>query len=151
MQTGAWCRFTNFDATCFMLMRDDLYFGTQDGIVMQAERTGYDDGNHAKTPYIATLVGGWEMFGAPSNHVALAAITCDVLDQFPATAAAIAISGDHQLRGERCRIHCRRCPTRMRAGSGWRDVWDERLYGPAGSGIPARGDAGRDARLRAVG
>ena len=65
--TGAWCRFMGWDATCFIRMRADMFFGTQDGIVMQADRTGYDDGH----PYIATLVGGWEMFKAPSQQVTL--------------------------------------------------------------------------------
>jgi hypothetical protein len=60
--TGAWCRFVGYDATCFMVMRGSMYFGTQGGIVMQADRTGYDDG----VPYVATLVGGWETFGQPS-------------------------------------------------------------------------------------
>ena len=56
--TGAWCRFMGWDATCWMYTQSNLYFGTQDGIVMQADRTGYDDGK----PYVATMVGGWEMF-----------------------------------------------------------------------------------------
>ena len=67
--TGAWARFVGYDATCFIHLRDDFFFGTQDGIVMQADRTGYDDGNHMKIPYVATLVGGWETFGAPSAQV----------------------------------------------------------------------------------
>ena len=46
-------------------MRGDMFFGTQDGLIMQADRTGYDDG----VPYVATLVGGWEMFQSPSEHV----------------------------------------------------------------------------------
>jgi len=65
--TGAWCRFMGWDATCFIRMRADMFFGTQDGIVMQADRTGFDDGH----PYVATLVGGWEMFKAPSQQVTL--------------------------------------------------------------------------------
>jgi len=65
--TGAWCRFMGWDATCFIRMRGDMFFGTQGGIVMQADRTGYDDG----VPYVATLVGGWEMFKAPSQQVTL--------------------------------------------------------------------------------
>jgi hypothetical protein len=63
--TGAWARFLGWDATCFMRMRGDLFFGTQNGIVMQADRTGYDDGK----PYVATLVGGWEMFQSPPNTI----------------------------------------------------------------------------------
>jgi len=58
-ETGAWCIYT-WDATCFVRMRADMFFGTQGGIIMQADRTGYDDG----LPYVATLVGGWETFGS---------------------------------------------------------------------------------------
>lgn len=63
--TAAWSRFIGYDATCWIRMYDALYFGNQDGIVMQADRTGYDDG----VPYVATLVGGWEAFGAPGGQV----------------------------------------------------------------------------------
>ena len=33
---------------------------------MQGDRTGYDDGNHMKIPYVAAMVGGWETFGVAS-------------------------------------------------------------------------------------
>ena len=56
-ETGAWCIFT-WDATCWLRMRTDMFFGTQKGLIMQADRTGCDDG----LPYTATLVGGWETF-----------------------------------------------------------------------------------------
>jgi len=56
--TGAWCRFKGWDATCFMRLRGDMFFGTQNGLIQQADRTGYDDG----VSYVATLVGGWELF-----------------------------------------------------------------------------------------
>jgi len=39
--TGAWCRFTGMDATCWEVFNDDLYFGG-DGEVFQAD-TGLDD------------------------------------------------------------------------------------------------------------
>ena len=58
-----------WDATCFLQIGSDLFFGTQDGIVMQADRTGFDDGHHEKIPYTATLVGGWETFGNSANQV----------------------------------------------------------------------------------
>ena len=61
--TGAWARFTGWDAMCWLRLRGDAFFGTQDGRVMQMDRTGYDDG----APYVATLVGGWEMFQSPSQ------------------------------------------------------------------------------------
>jgi hypothetical protein len=63
--TGAHTRFTGWDAMFFVRMRGDMFFGTQDGRVMQADRTGYDNG----VPYVATLVGGWEMFQSPSQTV----------------------------------------------------------------------------------
>lgn len=63
--TGAWARYTGWDAMCFVKMRGDMFFGTQGGIIMQADRTGYDDG----LPYVATLVGGWEMFQSPSQMI----------------------------------------------------------------------------------
>ena len=59
--TNAWCRFVGYDATCFMYTRGNFFFGTQDGTIMQADRSGYDDG----IPYLACLVGGWEMFQTP--------------------------------------------------------------------------------------
>ena len=62
--TGAWTRIT-WDATCFLLLRGNMYFGTQSGKIMQADRTGYDDG----VPYVCTLVGGWEMFQSHSQQV----------------------------------------------------------------------------------
>ena len=46
-------------------MRGDMFFGTQDGRIMQADRTGYDDG----MPYTATLVGGWEVFQSPGQTI----------------------------------------------------------------------------------
>jgi hypothetical protein len=61
--TGAWARFTGWDAYCWLRLRGDAFFGTQTGRIMQMDRTGYDDG----VPYIATLVGGWEMFQSPSQ------------------------------------------------------------------------------------
>jgi hypothetical protein len=63
--TGAWARFTGWDATCFAKMRGDMFFGTQDGKIQQADRTGYDDG----LPYTCTLVGGWEVFQSPSQTI----------------------------------------------------------------------------------
>lgn len=55
--TGAWCRCVGWDATCFVRLRADMFFGTQDGLIQQMQRTGYDDG----VPYVATIVGGWDV------------------------------------------------------------------------------------------
>jgi len=63
--TGAWARCTGWDATCFAKLRGDMFFGTQDGKIQQADRSGYDDG----LPYTCTLVGGWEVFQSPSQTI----------------------------------------------------------------------------------
>jgi hypothetical protein len=63
--TGAWARYTGWDATCFVGLGPDMFFGTQTGTVMQADRTGKDNG----APYVCTLVGGWEMFVAPAQTI----------------------------------------------------------------------------------
>ena len=65
LATGAHARFTGWDAMCFIRMYGDAFFGDQHGRIMQMDRTGYDNGK----PYIATLVGGWEMFQSPSQTV----------------------------------------------------------------------------------
>jgi len=62
--TGAFARAVGWDAMCFLHMHTEMYFGTQAGFIMQAEVSGFDDGNHTKVPYVATLVGGWEMLQA---------------------------------------------------------------------------------------
>lgn len=86
--TGAWCRFVGWDATCFLRMRADMFFGTQGGIIMQADRTGYDDG----VPYVATLVGCWGIFptGAATSvwHQARASFTAPGQQPFEPQLAA---------------------------------------------------------------
>jgi hypothetical protein len=61
--SNAWCRFS-WPATCFIRLREDMFFGTDKGIIMLADRTGYDDG----APYVCTLVGGWELFRSGGAH-----------------------------------------------------------------------------------
>jgi hypothetical protein len=43
-RTGAWCRYLGWDANCFAVFKNNLYFGTSDGRVMQGETGGADDG-----------------------------------------------------------------------------------------------------------
>jgi hypothetical protein len=62
--TGAWFTYT-WDATCFALMREFMFFGLPNGKIMWADRRGHDDGK----PYVATLVGGWETFQSGAAQV----------------------------------------------------------------------------------
>jgi hypothetical protein len=128
--TGAWCRFVGWDATCFMRLRGDMFFGTQDGYIMQADRTGYDDGK----PYVATLVGGWEMFQSPSETItwrqSRAAFTSGSGEPFQPQLAA-------------CTDYVVTLPTPPPAGPdpGLADVWDQGLWDQAKWDQPSVGRA----------
>jgi hypothetical protein len=127
--TSAWARFTGWDAMCFLRMRGDMFFGTQKGIVMQADRTGYDDGK----PYVATLVGGWEMFQSPSQTVtwrqSRASFSARAGEPFQPQLAA-------------CTDYVVTLPTPPPAGPdpGLLDLWDEGLWGDAiwDAGVPPK-------------
>ena len=125
-QTTAWCRFVGYDAMCWMTLRNVLFFGTQDGTVMQADRGGTDDGKM----YIATLVGGWEMFQTPPATV--------VWRQ--ARASFTSASGENfQPQLAACVDYTVTLPTStppVIPEPPPQDVWDEGLWGPPGSGSP---------------
>ena len=126
-ETGAWCIFT-WDATCFLRMRADMFFGTQGGIVMQADRTGYDDG----VPYVATLVGGWETFGPTAAqtvwHQARAVFASGAIEPFQPQLSA---TTDYIIT----------IPPPPPAGPdpGLAEVWDEGLWDGAHWDAPAPG------------
>ena len=65
VETGAWARYTGWDAMCFGRMHGGMFFGTQTGEIMEANVTGTDNGKS----YTATLVGGWEMFSSQSTTI----------------------------------------------------------------------------------
>jgi hypothetical protein len=76
LHTGAWSRYVGWDAMCFMRLRGNLFFGTQDGKIQQIESTGLDDAHfdvglakNVGDAYVCKLVGGWEMFQSPPNQV----------------------------------------------------------------------------------
>jgi len=117
--TGAWCRFTGWDATCFMKMRGDLFFGTQTGQIMQADRTGYDNGR----PYTAVLVGGWEVFQSPSQTATWR----------QARASFSARNGEpFQPQLSACVDYVITLPPPPNAGPDTEpfDVWDQGVWGP---------------------
>lgn len=44
LETGAFCKITGWNTRCFVLHGDQVYFGTNDGALMQADINGSDDG-----------------------------------------------------------------------------------------------------------
>jgi hypothetical protein len=136
LHTGAWCRYIGWDAVCFMQMHDSLFFGTQDGKIMQAESSGKDDTHwNAATQayegvnYVCTMVGGWEMFQVPPNQVtwfqARAAFFSSAREPFePQLAATV----DYQFRIPP--------PPAPGPDPGLLDVWDQGLWGPTPTSNP---------------
>jgi hypothetical protein len=61
LETGAWAQYTGWDAQCAVEFRGEVFFGTSDGRILNAEQGGSDDG----TPYIAAAVLQFDHFGEP--------------------------------------------------------------------------------------
>ena len=127
--TGAFARAVGWDAMCFVKLRGDMFFGTQDGLIMQMERSGYDDANHRKIPYVCTLVGGWEMFQARSQtvvwHQARAVFTSGAAEPFVP-----------QLDAATDFIITIPPPPAPGPDPGLIDVWDQGHWGPDMGGPP---------------
>jgi hypothetical protein len=51
-RTGAWCVFTGLDAKCMVLFGDRFFYGTTEGLVIEMEVTGADQG----APFTATVI-----------------------------------------------------------------------------------------------
>jgi len=141
LHTGAWSRYTGWDAMCFMKLRGSLFFGTQDGMIQQAESTGLDDavwdvglGLNTGNTYCCKMIGGWEMFQAPPNQVtwfqARATFFSSAREPFEPQLSA---TTDYEFR----------VPPPPNAGPdpGLLDVWDQGLWDTALWDAPAAGIA----------
>lgn len=131
LHTGAWSRYVGWDAMCFMRLRGNLFFGTQDGKILQAESTGRDDTwfNEATDlyegiQYVCTYVGGWEMFQAPPNTVTWLQARASFFSSSRSTfQPQLAATVDYEFR----------IPPPPSAGPdpGLLDVWDQGLWDQA--------------------
>jgi hypothetical protein len=63
VRTGAWSRYLGWDANCFAVYNNALYYGSSDGRVMQAETGGQDDGKN----YTWTVFPSYTDLGSPAN------------------------------------------------------------------------------------
>lgn len=62
--TGAWCRFKGWNANCFCLMADDLYFGSN-GTIRKAWQNNSDNG----TNILIEAKTAFNYFGNPQNKI----------------------------------------------------------------------------------
>ncbi|MGL4310623.1 MAG: hypothetical protein ACRCSU_09065, partial [Paracoccaceae bacterium] len=68
-RTGAWCRYTGWDVRCGVVSNESLFFGTDAGLVMQAEDGGNDNGTQYTGIYVPKFVAkGGRMV---ANHAGL--------------------------------------------------------------------------------
>jgi hypothetical protein len=63
--SGAWCRFTGWNANCFALFQEELYFGGNDGIVYKADTSGSDNGNQID----ANMQGAFTIGNSPNIKI----------------------------------------------------------------------------------
>lgn len=61
--TGAWCRFTNWNANCFEIFNDNLYFGDNDGNIWLA----YSGGTDYDEPILADMQCAFNYFDDPGR------------------------------------------------------------------------------------
>jgi len=58
-ETGAWCRFTGQNANCWAVFNEELYFGSNSGIVYKADQTALD----ASNPIVAIGQCAYNFYG----------------------------------------------------------------------------------------
>ncbi len=63
-ETGAWCRFTNWDMVCMEVFRGQMYFGSSDGNIYTANATGLD----GTMPYTGVALPLFEDLGTPGSQ-----------------------------------------------------------------------------------
>lgn len=64
LETGAWSRFTGWDARCVTVVNGTAYFGNNDGRILEVERGGDDDG----ALYTMQVCYHPETLGSPASH-----------------------------------------------------------------------------------
>lgn len=84
-RTGAWARYVGWDANCFAVYNNKLFYGSSDGRVMQAEIGSSDDGQN----YTATIFPNYTSLGGGVNKKQVKMIRpyiiSDVSPQFQVT------------------------------------------------------------------
>jgi hypothetical protein len=80
-RTGAWARYIGWDANCFAVYNNNLYYGSSDGRVMQAETGGQDDGAN----YTWTVFPAYANLGSPAITKHIKMVRPRIQSAFPIT------------------------------------------------------------------
>ena len=133
--TGAWGRFTGWDALAFVTLSGNMFFGTQKGRIVQADIGGYDTQTSGsdvdeRKPYVCSYVGGWEVFGSPPNVFTLRQARCSFNSRaqepfIPQVTAAVNYVWEPLP-----------APPDPGPDPGILEVWDEGLWGGESAAIP---------------
>jgi hypothetical protein len=144
--TGAWSRFTGWDALQFCTLSGSMFFGTQDGRIVQADIKGKDysptrpppgtpeaangSGLYGMRTYTCTYVGGWEVFGSPPFTFTLRQARCSFNTRSPNETFIPQITA--------CINYIVDVPLAPVPGPdfGLAEVWDEGLWGTGTSPHP---------------
>lgn len=68
--TGAWCDFSNWDGACVEIFQGRLFFGSSNGRVIEAYRTGADRGDAYTGIYVPTFTDAGQPAGIKSTIMA---------------------------------------------------------------------------------
>lgn len=107
IRTGSWCRFTGFDAGCWSLMGDELYFGDNTGTVWKYSTDYIDNGSTIScvmqqafsdlgTPHIKRVVQARPMVRAPTGYTPTVEIRTDYDTTVPTSSASVAATDTAQ-------------------------------------------------------
>lgn len=93
VETGAWCKYTNWDVRCLSVHSDDkLYFGNLTGEVWEGETTGADG---EETIY-CTYVGHADHLGSPGVHKTVHSMRSSFVSAL-SFAAKLSVSTDYVI------------------------------------------------------
>ena len=91
LRTGAWGKFTGWDSRCMAVFQNRLFFGADEGQVIEANVTGADMGQ----PYTGVYVPLFSDFGAPTTKTA--GMTRAVLQSFAPLNEQISIHAEFDV------------------------------------------------------
>ena len=81
VRTGAWAQYIGWDANCFAVFNNNLYYGSSDGRVMQAETGGQDDGAN----FTWTVFPSYNDLGSPATTKHIKMVRPRLQSAFPIT------------------------------------------------------------------